>query len=116
MSDVDARFVAKVGDIVRELMPSGEVDVNEVASRLCMTRHQLNRKVNALCGVSTSALVAQVRIAKAKELLARTDKTVGDVAMECGIAGMAYFCQLFKKHTGMTPTQFRTQGPRCGKA
>lgn len=116
MSDVDARFVAKVGDIVRELMPSGEVDVNEVASRLCMTRHQLNRKVNALCGVSTSALVAQVRIVKAKELLARTDKTVGDVAMECGIAGMAYFCQLFKKHTGMTPTQFRTQGPRCGKA
>ena len=116
MPDVDARFVAKVGDIVRELMPSGEVDVNEVASRLCMTRHQLNRKVNALCGVSTSVLVAQVRIAKAKELLAQTDKAVGDVAMECGIAGMAYFCQLFKRHTGMTPTQFRSQGSRCGKA
>lgn len=113
---VDALFVAKVGDIVRELMPRGEVDVNVVASRLCMTRHQLNRKVNALCGVSTSTLVAQVRIAKAKELLAQTDKAVGDVAMECGIAGMAYFCQLFKKHTGMTPTQFRSHGAQCGKA
>lgn len=113
---VDALFVAKVGDIVRELMPKGEVDVNVVASRLCMTRHQLNRKVNALCGVSTSTLVAQVRIAKAKELLAQTDKAVGDVAMECGIAGMAYFCQLFKKHTGMTPTQFRSHGAQCGNA
>lgn len=112
MPDADACFVAKVGDIVRDLMPSGEVDVNVVASRLCMTRHQLNRKVNALCGVSTSALVAQVRIAKAKGLLAQTDKAVGDVAMECGIAGMAYFCQLFKRHTGMTPTQFRAQAPR----
>lgn len=107
VSPADARFIAKVGDIVRSMMANGEVDLAAVADSLCVTRHQLNRKVNALCGMSTSNLVKQIRIAKAKELLATTDTPIADIAAECGIDSVAYFCALFKKEVGSTPSKFR---------
>ena len=35
--------------------------------------------------------------------------TVEAVALECGFSSSAYFCKLFRAHTGMTPKQYRTR-------
>lgn len=108
VSPADAEFISKVGDAIRSMMSNGEVDIAAVADVLFVTRHQLNRKVNALCGMSTSNLVKQIRIIKAKELLATTNIPIADVATECGIDSVAYFGALFKKQVGTTPSKFRT--------
>lgn len=109
---IDAKYLAKIVDTIRSMMPNGEVDLCAVADALCVTRHQLNRKVNALCGMSTSNLVKQIRIARAKELLAESDLPVGDIAMQCGVDSVAYFSALFKKMTGVTPSQFRSENQK----
>ncbi len=48
-----------------------------------------------------------VRIEKAKELLIHQDMKATDVAELVGFKELGYFCIVFKKLTGMTPTEFK---------
>ena len=48
-----------------------------------------------------------VRVKKSKNLLMDFDKSIKDVAFEVGFNDSIYYCKMFKKITGITPTQFR---------
>ena len=52
--------------------------------------------------------LTNLRIRRAKLLLVQTSLSVTDIAAQCGYADRNYFARLFKKHTDMTPTEFRT--------
>ena len=100
-------FIENLSALIREAMDSGKVDLEEIASRMCISRTHLNRKVKAITGGTTSDLVLSYRIAKAKELLLTTDLPVWEVAEKCGISDPAYFSTLFKKAVGKSPGQLR---------
>ena len=44
--------------------------------------------------------------------LTHSNKQVQIIAEECGILDVNYFIKIFKKHYGMTPTQFRNETHR----
>ena len=95
-------------EIRKQIMEGKEVDLQEAAAVLCTTRSNLNRQIKAQTGGSSSALVTEVRIEMAKEILSgQKDKPVSEVAMLCGINDVSYFITLFKKVTGTTPKQWR---------
>ncbi len=50
-----------------------------------------------------------VRIEKARELLTLTDKRAGEIAEEVGFSDPHYFSVTFKRVTGVTPREYRTQ-------
>ena len=51
----------------------------------------------------------QIRIKNARQLLEFSDKDIGQVAQLCGFRSTAYFCNLFRKLTGTSPTEFRRE-------
>lgn len=51
--------------------------------------------------------VMEVRIQNAKQLLIQTVKDVADIAMDVGYTDLKYFSKLFKKITGLNPSEFR---------
>lgn len=51
--------------------------------------------------------IAKRRIQAAKELLISTDKSVEVIAEEIGFCTASYFCKLFKRYEGMTPSAFK---------
>lgn len=57
-------------------------------------------------GENFNSYLDQIRIAKAKELLA-TPKKIYQVAEECGFNDVEYFTKKFKKYTGLTPSSYR---------
>lgn len=57
--------------------------------------------------VSYIDFLTRVRIRNAKYLLRESGETVGAVAEMVGIRDQRYFSRMFKKHTGMTPTEYR---------
>ena len=59
-------------------------------------------------GVNFSAYLNDYRIAKAKELLTATDTGVKDISEACGYADSSYFARVFKRQTGQTPSDYRT--------
>ena len=47
---------------------------------------------------------------KAQELLAESSgRTLADISASCGYPNKSYFCQVFKKYTGITPGEYEQQ-------
>lgn len=109
ISDADKAFMGKVANAVQNIITNGKIDYDTLAYNLCISRAQLNRKIKAITGITTTEFILQTRIALAKQLLDETDITIGEVALKCGMENGSYFCTLFKKSTGMTPMQYKNR-------
>ena len=106
----DRAFMNRLVDVVYKLMPTGNIDMDSVASEMAVSRTQLNRKVLAITGQNASSYVMTLRLARARRLLKADITTpVGDVALKCGFDDVAYFSRIFKQTYNMTPTQYRRQ-------
>ena len=57
-----------------------------------------------------SEYLMHVRLEQAKRLLEGSDIRIADVAAQVGYADQFYFSRLFKRATGITPSDYRRQG------
>lgn len=84
----------------------------------CSLRH-FGRLFYGRFGSSVRAYQTKLRLQKAGLLLADGDTKVIDVALESGYRNLGLFNKMFKKHTGMTPSQWRqrnaTAEPRSNR-
>ena len=51
--------------------------------------------------------VAQLKIGEAQKLLMNTDKSIGSISEELGFNDNSHFNVMFKKYTGLSPTEYR---------
>ncbi|MBQ7821137.1 MAG: PocR ligand-binding domain-containing protein [Clostridia bacterium] len=80
------------------------------------------KKLCKIAGINKNALYAGFRAAysttvcdyinnkrleTAKRLLCSTSLAVSEIAERVGIENYTYFCQIFKKHTGLSPLKYR---------
>ena len=108
LSHSERSFIHKFSTLVEQSMEKGaRIDYDEIARSLCMSRPHLNRKLKAITGQTTSECILHIRMSVAKKLLDNTDIPIGDVAFRCGMDHFTYFSSLFKKTTGMTPSQYK---------
>lgn len=103
----NGEFVRRVTDIIYREMKNAEFNSTMLAEELAISISQLNKKLNATTGYPSSSYILQVKVDHAKKILSTRDKTIGEVAADCGIYDVNYFSRVFKKTTGMTPTQFK---------
>lgn len=104
----DRNFYNKLTDVIYAQMKKGEIDLDEIASKMTMSRSQLNRKTQATIGLPASKYVLQVRMSLAKRLLdADVSMPIGEIALMCGFTDMGYFSRTFKQLFSMTPSQYR---------
>ncbi|CAM4168897.1 AraC family transcriptional regulator [Paenibacillus alkaliterrae] len=66
----------------------------------------LNRAFKQVTGQSISRYINAVRINQAKELIETTPLSIGEVGYLIGINDPYHFSKLFKKHAGLSPTQY----------
>lgn len=58
-------------------------------------------------GVTPTEYINQLRIGKACELLSTSAETIGNIALQVGIRDQKNFYDLFKRHIGVSPGQYR---------
>ncbi len=105
--DANMVFLHNVTNLIFKKISNPNLNAQQIADSLNISPSQLNRKVNAISGFSSSAYILHVKIDYSKKLLAKRDKNIGEVAEACGFLDVAYFSRIFKKVTGVTPTAFR---------
>ncbi|WP_242916961.1 helix-turn-helix domain-containing protein [Pontibacter liquoris] len=79
------------------------------AEKLHLTARQLANTCKRVLGKSLTDLIQERLVLEAKRLLVHSDLTVTQLAAELGFFDNSYFARFFKKHTGQTPEQFRSQ-------
>ena len=103
----DKQLLKQLSEVLCENMPQGKVDIKTLAKQLALSPSQLNRRVMVATGQTTSDFVLNIRIDKAKRLLAKfPDTTIFETARECGFADTSHFSHVFRRKVGQSPTQY----------
>lgn len=89
-----------------------DLSVEALCARFFLSKNALYRGFRAQYGCTVNAFVTAARIKRAKDLLLQTDAPIYSVAAQAGIENYTYFCKLFKKKTGQTPTEYRKKDSR----
>ncbi|NNT72996.1 helix-turn-helix domain-containing protein [Flavobacterium sp. IMCC34852] len=77
------------------------------ADKMNITLKHLNRICKDILNQTVTELITNRVILEAKRLLTNASKTVNQVADNLGFDNYSYFTRLFKKQTGITPSEFR---------
>ena len=84
-----------------------KITVSQLARLVGHADNYLIRKFKEETGKSISQYIAAAKMEKAKELLQDSNETVQEISSQLGFATQSHFGEVFKKHTGMTPAQWR---------
>jgi LacI family transcriptional regulator len=90
------------------------VGVDDVARAIAVGRRDLERKFRRVLGRSIHEEIRQMRIERAKELLAETDHSMPEVAARAGFLDARRFAVVFRQVMGSTPTGYR-RGSRAAE-
>ena len=84
-----------------------DIPLGDIAAAAFLSEFHFARLFKRITGQTPHAYLANLRIDKARELLAETDLTVGEVGARVGYQSPSHFGKVFRQATGITPTAFR---------
>ena len=82
------------------------ITVEEIAAQLGLTANSFCRFFKKMTQKRFIGFVNEFRVQKAVELLNESNYTISDVMFKSGYNDASYFTRQFKKHQGMTPTEY----------
>ena len=86
-----------------------EFNLDRLAGQAGLSKFYFNRLFKSAMGMSPSRYHINLRMDGAKRLLRETKKSVVDVALDVGYANPSHFAQLFRRETGLSPSDYRRQ-------
>ncbi|MDD7336699.1 MAG: two-component regulator propeller domain-containing protein [Prevotella sp.] len=107
LSESDKKFMGEIISFTEKHLPDSDISIDDMAEHVAVSRSGLNRKLKQLTGISPGEFIKEARIKHACQLLSQSEKTINEIAFECGFADPKYFSRVFKATTNMTPTEYR---------
>ncbi|WP_029902177.1 AraC family transcriptional regulator [Prevotella sp. 10(H)] len=77
------------------------------ADKMCLTPKYLSTIIKERTGRTAFSWINEILITSTKYLLKTTDMTILQISEELNFPNASFFGRFFKKHTGMTPVQYR---------
>lgn len=98
-----------VGDIIQFLNEhiADKITLEDVLKEYSINRNQLNSMFIKETSMTCLSYLEKMRMNLSKLMLADTELQVAEVAERVGYLEPNYFAKVFKKHTGVTPSQYR---------
>ena len=111
-AQIQDRTMMRVFKFIVDNAGNPELKIDNISNEIGMSRSVLYNKVKATTGMTPVDFVRHIRIKKACEMLRKTDDTLASIAFAVGFTDPKYFSKVFKKETGIVPTEYRnrTQG------
>jgi len=103
-SAVIAKIQAYIQDNIHR-----ELGRDEIARSVFRNPAYLSRLFRKETGLSLTDYIAQVKIERAKRMLADSNDKISHIAESLGYVHFSYFAKLFRKMTGVTPQDYRKQ-------
>lgn len=106
VSEVDKGFADRFRRLIEDNLSDSELSVEDLGSKMGLSRVQLYRKIKALTNYSPVELLRIARLKKAASLLASSEKTISEITYEVGFTSPSYFTKCYKEYFGENPTDF----------
>jgi len=106
---LDEKFLKKAYQVVEKNIENADLDANDFAIAVGMSRAQVYRKITAITGQTVKEFIRIIRLKKAAELLTTQDDNVTEIAFKVGFNSVAYFTKSFTDYYGVSPTKYIAQ-------
>ncbi|MFC4304079.1 helix-turn-helix domain-containing protein [Cohnella boryungensis] len=105
-----SRNVKLIDDIVAYLQEhygQASMSLDSVADHMHISKGYMSQFFKEQMGVNISEYLENLRMDKAKRLLALTSKPIGEIAEQVGYHSASTFCRAFKRGSGVSATSYR---------
>ena len=107
--DKNRELLSIVNDYIRENYHDPNFSLNMIADNIEKSPTYLNRLYKKLSGLSIPDSINELRLKKSMELLSSTSSKIEDICNNIGFPNEKYFYLFFKKHVGITPSEYRSR-------
>jgi DNA-binding response OmpR family regulator len=105
-SKADEEFLDQLNNIIYENIENTELDVEQLAKKMNMSRPTFYRKIKVVSDLTPNELINLARLKKAAELLAEGNYKIYEVAAMVGYNSQTNFGRSFLKQFGITPRDY----------
>ena len=106
LGKVEQQFITDFTQYVENSIANPELNIDEIADALGLSRSNLYRKIKSLTDYSPNELIRTIRVKYAKQLLNSKAKSISEVAYEVGFSSPSYFAKCFKDFYNESPTEY----------
>ena len=85
---------------------TADLSLKSLSERASFSTIYFHKLFKASTGRTLHRYVEEQRIRRSINLLVSTDKTLSEIAYECGFSSQSYFSYAFKKNMGLTPRAY----------
>lgn len=96
-------FLQNIIDFVIQEVSNDSLTVEDLVKSSGMNRSKMSKKIKALTGNTPVQLIRNIRLEKAKALLAKNGKNISQIAFEVGFKDPNYFTACFSEYFGESP-------------
>jgi len=108
---VSHAIYGEMGEIIDYIKDNIErsITVGELAEKACLSVSALERQFKKRFKIPPLQYVKRLRLNMSCELLMTTDKSISEIALECGFCDHSYMTKTFTKTIGMSPRKYRNK-------
>lgn len=86
---------------------SQSIKLEDLSNHVGISKFHFSRLFKKSMGITPHQYVMQQRIERAKQLLAKDNLSISDIALDCGFNSHAHLSKYFRNYVGMTPKAYR---------
>ena len=101
--------IEKAIEHLKQHYGNADLKIRDLADMADMSEKHFRRIFSDIYHKSPYLFLQEFRIRNAEILLINTNKSISDIALQCGFADIYSFSHSFKKHNRMSPSQYRTK-------
>ena len=103
----DIKFRRAFISMLEENLDNGDFSAEDMAATLNVSRSALFDKCKVLLGKAPTEYLRDLRFSRAAEMMAQGGYSISQIAYKTGFNDPHYFSKAFRKHFGMSPSEYR---------
>jgi len=107
LSPQDSAFLEELYGLMEKELANCELDVNEIAHLIRMSRTKFYYKVKGLTGEPPSIFFRTYKLNRSAELIREHKYTLSEISNMTGFSSLSHFSRSFKKQFGVAPTAYK---------
>lgn len=102
----------RIADYIERSSSKSDLSIENICKEFFVSPSTLRRIMLSAYYKTPVKYITEVRIKKAKNMLAYDNISVNEIAEKCGFSSSHYFSRIFKKEVGLTPLEYKNSSQR----
>lgn len=100
-------FMRKLMKIIENNIDNFNFSIDDLARDIGYSRSSIQKKVKAITGKTSSQLIREFRLERARQLIQQNAGFLSEIAMAVGFNSLSYFSNSYKEYFGVPPSKIK---------